>query len=286
MDIAYPMQKFQDWFTQQWVILWGKKINPKAYPWLMGPFGNLGGIGTDFIKQLSEKENLIIQKNSLSNGLIPSMENLNFSAKEYINLSKEIIHFYEHTTQYNLALNVKWNPIFKLFGILVNRLFSKRINQLNIPTKNTDNAEAVTSEIITLLTPNDNTVKYTFWLRTFAATGQVIYSGIYSTCTLASGKTCIKAVFPLPKGNATVIMTPEVTQNGALILNSSGKNFGDAGFYFLLNDAKGNYWAQYIRSFRDKLIIGTNEKKEIKALQTLSLWNSKVVQFEYGIKEK
>jgi hypothetical protein len=66
--------------------------------------------------------------------------------------------------------------------------------------------------------------------------GKVIFLGIYSLCTLPSGKPCVKAVFPLPKGNATVIMSPTVGQNGELILDSTGKKFADPGFYFLLSN--------------------------------------------------
>lgn len=55
MNLAFTMQKFQDWFTQQWVILWGRKINPNDYPWLIAPFGELNGIGEEFMYQLAKK---------------------------------------------------------------------------------------------------------------------------------------------------------------------------------------------------------------------------------------
>lgn len=285
MDFAYPMQKFQDWFTQQWVILWGKKINPQDFPWLIGPFGNLNGIGENFINQLAEDENLIIERNSTSHGLIPSIEALNLSEIELSQLSKNVIDFYVNTSDYDLKFTVKWNLFFKFFGILVNFLFSNRINQLNIPTKNIKKDESITSEIITLSDPNSNVVKYTIWLRTIQSSGKVIYSGVYGTCKLPSGKIGIKAVFPLPKGNATVIMSPSVGKSSELILHSSGRSFGDAGFYFLLNDSGGNYWSNFIRSFRDKLTIGS-ENGNISAEQTLTLWNFTVLTFYYKIKEK
>ena len=66
MNVAYTMQKFQDWFTQQWIIIWGRKINPSEYSWLIGPLGELNGIGETFINQLAEKENLVIKRNSSS----------------------------------------------------------------------------------------------------------------------------------------------------------------------------------------------------------------------------
>ncbi|MEX2485218.1 MAG: hypothetical protein WED10_11680 [Brumimicrobium sp.] len=285
MSLAYPLQKFQDWFTQQWVILWGRKIDPKNVPWLVGPFGDLDGTGDKFIKQLAEKENLVVERNSQSSGLLPSIKILELSEIELNTLSKKVIKFYETTANYNLDFTVKWNPFFKVFGGLVNRLFSNRINQLYIPTRSIKEAESLKSEIITLYDPKTNEVKYTVWYRTFKSTGKVIYSGVYSTCKLPSGETCVKAVFPLPKGNATVIMKPSVQENGALTLNSAGKKFGDAGFYFMLNDSKGNCWSQFVRSFRDQLTIGL-ENDTLRAQQTLTLWNQRVLKMNYKIEKK
>lgn len=284
MNLADTMQKFQDWFTQQWVIICGRKINPSENTWLFGTFGEVSGIGEKFIHQLAEKEDLTIIRKSNSKGLLDSISSLNLSENEIKKLSKNVIDFYEKTSEYNMQLNVKWNPIFKIFGYVVNRLFSQRINQLNIPTNNIQSSENLTSEIIELVAKNTNEVKYTIWLRKFQSTGKVIYSGIYTTCLLPSGITCVKAIFPLPKGNATVILKPSVGEKNELILNSSGNKFGDAGFYFLLNDSKGNYWSKYIKSFTDKLIV-SDENEKLKAKQTLKLWRLKVARFEYEMKK-
>lgn len=285
MSLAYTMQKFQDWFTQQWVIICGRKINPSENTWLFGPFGEVSGIGEKFIHQLAQKEDLTIIRKSNSKGLLDSISSLYLSENEIKKLPKNVIDFYEKTSEYKLQLNVKWNPIFKIFGYVVNRLFSQRINQLNIPTNNIQSSENLTSEIIELVAKNTNEVKYTIWLRKFQSTGKVIYSGIYTTCLLPSGITCVKAIFPLPKGNATVILKPSVGEKNELILNSSGNKFGDAGFYFLLNDSKGNCWSKYIKSFTDKLIV-SDENEKLKARQTLKLWHLKVARFEYEMKKQ
>lgn len=107
MTLAHPMQKFQDWFTQQWAILRGRKIDPKNFPWLMGPFGDLNGIGDSFIQQLAEKENLVIKRNATSQGLIPSIEKLNLPADQLSILSQSVIRFYENTADYNLSIRLK-----------------------------------------------------------------------------------------------------------------------------------------------------------------------------------
>lgn len=282
MRLAYPKQKFQDWFTQQWAIFWGKRIEPEIVPWLMGPFGKLGAIADDFVNKIAEDESLIIKRNATSHGLIFSIKELKLSEEESARLSQNVIDFYEKTGLYKLKFSVKWNPLFKIFGKLVKYLFSNRIEQLNIPTNNVASSKQISSEIITLSDPNSGKVKYTVWYRTFKSTGQVLYSGVYATCTLPSGKACIKAVFPLPNGNATVIMSPSVGPNGELRLDSSGKKFGDPGFYFLLKDAKGDLWSQYISSFRDQLNVCCYEGKII-AEQNLTLWHFPVLRFNYEI---
>ncbi|SRX74371.1 hypothetical protein [Aequorivita antarctica] len=284
MGTALLKQNFQDWLTQQWVILFGEKINTKQGEWLLGPFGETNGIGEKFIKQLVEKEHLVIDKSEKNKGLLQSISQLHFTEKELKRLSKEVIDFYENTSNYNFDLKVKWNPFFRVFGVLLKVLFSKRIEQLNIPLDTNENSKALKSEIIQLIDEKTNKIKRTIWLRTFIDSKQVVYSGVYESCEIPSGQTCLKAIFPLPNGNATVILNPSVGENGELILTSSGKKIGDSGFYFLLKDTKGNLWTKFIRSFKDELVVSSKDER-ITAKQTLLLWNLKVLEFNYIIKK-
>lgn len=282
MNVAYPFQKIQDWLTQQWVIFTGVEINESHENWLLGPFGDINGIGEKIIHEIAEKEGLIIDWSNQGKGLIPDFNLLAISANEMNKLNPSVIDFYENTSNYQLELEINWNPFFKIFGFVVNILFSKRINQLNIPTKTPSKNENLNSEIIHLLDPKTNEVKYTWWLSSHAASGNIIYSGIYGVCTLPSGKKCVKAIFPLPNGSATVILNPMVLENGTLVLDATGNEFGDAGFYFVLKDSKDKFWSKYIRSFRDTLTI-YQENDGIKANQNMTLWNLRVLTFTYII---
>ena len=87
MGLASFKQNFQDWATQQWVITFGKKINTEEFKWLLGPFGNVEGIGEKFIKQLAEKENLSIDSESKNRGLINSIEQLELTKDDLKKLS-------------------------------------------------------------------------------------------------------------------------------------------------------------------------------------------------------
>ncbi len=282
MGFAKPRQNVQDWITQQWVITFGKRIDKTNQKWLLGPFGSTDGIGKKFIYELAQKENLVVDDLQNDKGLIQSINQLNFPKSRLNLLSKEVIDFYENTSNYDLKLKVKWNPLFKGFGILVKILFSKRIKQLNVPTRNHKDSSELTSDIIQFLDSKTNEVKRTIWLRTFKSNGEIVYSGVYGTCKTPSGEACIKAIFPLPNGNATVILSPKIGNNGELILDSSGKKIGDSGFYFLLEDSKGRLWTKFIKSFKDKLVVQSKNGK-LSAQQTLFLWNMRVLKFDYKI---
>ncbi len=284
MGVAKSRQNIQDWLTQQWVITFGKRIDKTNQKWLLGSFGSTDEIGKEFIRELAEKEKLVIDDLQKNKGLIQRIEQLNIP-KDRINLlSKEIIDFYENTSNYDLKLKVKWNPIFKFFGILVRLFFSKRIKQLNVPIRNLKDSSELTSDIIQLIDSETNEVQRTIWLRAFKSSGEIVYSGVYGTCRIPSGEVCIKAIFPLPNGNATVILSPIIGDNGEFILDSSGKKMGDSGFYFLLEDSKGQLWTKFIRSFKDKLVMKSLNGK-ISAEQTLYLWNLRVLKFNYEIKK-
>ena len=281
MKIAERNQSKLDWLTQQWCILFGKKISFEEFDFLRGPFGTIGVIGHDFINWLAESENLIIDESRKPNGLLNSFEDLIPNKTELESIPNEIIDFYENTETYTLNLTVNWNPIFKFFGKTINRLFSSRINQLNIPISD-DDSPLLSNRVIKLSEPKQKRKKYTIWLRTNERNQQVVYLGIYEICELNSGKKCIKAIFPLPNGNATVLLEPSISENGTLLLNSSGNQFGDPGFYFVLKDEDGSVWAKYIKSFRDRLVFRMIDGKLV-AEQAMSLWKINVMTLKYSI---
>lgn len=284
--MASPVKKqnFQDWLTQKWVLLFGRKVAAPSAAWLLGPFGEVNGIGRQFIDQLAQKEKLYVDESRDVKGLLRSIKQLNFPAVELKKLDPLVIDFYENTSRYMLQLSVNWNPFFKPFGFLLRLVFSRRIKQLNIPLRAKESAGQLKSAVIHLKDQQTHQVKRTVWFRLNQVTDEVVYAGVYETCHLPSEKTCIKAIFPLPNGSATVILKPSVGQRGELILDSSGRRFGDSGFYFLLRDASGQFWAKFIRSFRDKLVVEA-QNGQITATQTLSLWHIRVLTFVYQMKK-
>ena len=286
MNFAYRSQPFQDWASQQWNIWRGKRIAPDDAPWLLGPFGKVGAQADDFITTIAADEGLTVDRNMKTGGLLSSIHDLELSTSASERLRPEIIDFYENTASYALDLKIEWRSHFSILGRLVSFLYSNRLKQLNFPTNQRVLSDGVNSEVIALRDPATGNAKHTAWYRTFISSGRVLYSGIYSTCKLPSGKLCIKAVFPLPRGNATVFLEPAVGANGELCLTSSGKMYGDPGFYFLVNDSKGCHWANYVRSFRERLNVFVDKSGKLRAEHTVTLWKQRVFTISFRLSRR
>lgn len=210
------MNKLQDQLTQKWVKLTGRKIDPEEHKWLIGPIGATDIIKDKFIHDLASKENLEIFRNVKDAGLLDSIEDIGISNNEKTRLTKSVADFYENTSNYNFEIWSEWKGFFKPFGGLLSILFSKRLQQLNLPLSLLDSAKGLNSEIIKLKSKKEKKTKWTIWYRRLKSSGDVIYSGIYTTCENPKYKNpLLKVVFPLPNGNASVVMKKKVLEDGS-----------------------------------------------------------------------
>lgn len=287
MRINKRVGYLQDWITQVWVKTTGRTFNPENHAWLIGPIGNTDIIKDRFIHQLAEKENLEIQQDSYNTGLLESFDELQLSTEEKNLLNPKVIDFYERTSNYNFEIWSEWCGLFKPFGWLLSVIFSKRLQQLNLPLNSLHSAKGIKSNIIKLVDTVNNRVKWTVWYRILKSTNNVIYSGVYTTCTIPNYPgTFLKVVFPLPNGNATVIMRKEIQGNGSLKLCSDGSKFGDNGFYFTLTNHKGKYWTRFVSSMREWITVYVDEENVLRADHNLRFYGLPFLNLHYKMTEK
>lgn len=279
----YPSQQLQDWVSQQWVMATGQRYLPADVPWLDGPFGECDVIADHYVDRFAVENDLTIERDAPGAGLVDSAEAFGLDAAPKRRLQPEIAVFYERTTDYQLDVWSQWNPVFGLGGRLVRRLYSRRLRQLDLPQRPLDTARGLVSNLLQLRDRRTGTLRYALWYRRLRATGQVVYSGVYTTCRLPDGRVCVKVAFPLPRGNATVLLAPTVGERGELDLLSSGERFGDPGLYLLLRDGRGRHWAKHVRSFRERITVGVDHQEEnvLRADHVLTLWRRQVLQFHY-----
>ncbi len=241
-----------DWTTQLWVKSTGKRVSLDDHPWLHGPIGKPTGIGSDFFHELANEQNLTVER---GRGLFEDFNQLKSERCSPVQVDSVVKDFYENTECYELEAWSEWCGWFKPFGWALARLFSRRLQQLNVPLSSLDTSQGMTSSVLNLVDPVTGKVRYTAWVRQLRKSKNTLYAGTYSLCTLpgVSGA-CVKVVFPLPNGNATVVMYPESSPDGSFCITSSGLHFGEPGFYFTVSTDKG-LWARYVRAMRESIKV-------------------------------
>jgi hypothetical protein len=218
------------WFIYTLVWMFGRTRPWSDMAWLEGPLGG-DVIGDAPYREAAAREQLTVERTARDGGLIPDFSALVRDGFDPARAHPLVREFYEHTTRF--ALDV-WSRTYFPTNIglwLLVTTISRQVNQLNFPLSPLDTARGMESEII-LMRRADGGIKYTGWFRTLAAQQRVLYTGFYMTqrVPLETGA-CVKVVFPMPRGNATVILRASLDETGALILDSSGRRFGEAGFY-------------------------------------------------------
>ena len=244
-----------DWITQVWVVVAHRRI-AKSDEWLMGPFGDVRGIGSAFYTDLAAREQLSMCINTANIGLMNSLADL---VGEQSGVRPEIYDFYEHTSEYEMEVTSKWCGAFFPFGWLLAFIFSRRLQQLNVPLSCRTAKVDLTSEVI-VLSNSSGDRRYTGWFRRQTKDREVVYAGIYAHSQLPDGSPVLKVIFPLPNGNATVIMRPRVAEDGSLELTAGSGKYGSEGFYFLVRDDEGGAHVRFVRAVRESIRVFVDER--------------------------
>jgi hypothetical protein len=276
-----------DWVTQQWVKAGGKRVALDEIPWLQGPVGKTTGIGREYFLQLASEQGYVVESSEGVRGLL-QFTDLRGPSFEPARVNSEVRAFYESTSQYEFESWSEWCGIFKPFGQLLALLFSRRLQQLNVPLDSLDTSGGTTSQVLQLKEPGTGEIVVTAWIRLLRRTGNVLYAGSYSVVRVPGHPDpCVKVVFPLPNGNAIVIMKPEVDAQGALTITSSGQRFGDPGFYFTVHGSGGRVWARYVRTMRESIrVYAAEEPGEVRADHVLRIWGLVFLRLHYRLRRR
>jgi hypothetical protein len=276
-----PLGTLADRITQLWVRATGRRVDLETEPWLRGPVGKPEGIGADFFDVLAQTEALVINDDREPRGLLQSLALLAGEGFDPELVHPQVRDFYEHTSAYEMESWAEWCGIFRPFGWLLARLFSRRLQQLNVPLSPLDPSMGTSTRVVQLVDPRSGTVRYTGWVRQLLATGNVLYAGSYSIARIPGfNRPSLKVVFPLPNGNAQVHLRPEVDDSGALLVISTGSRFGDPGFYFTVNRSEGT-WARYVRTMRETIRVYPAADDGVRADHTMWLWGAVFLRLHY-----
>ncbi|QTC42811.1 YndJ family protein [Bacillus sp. V3] len=142
-------------------------------------------------------------------------------------LPHSIVHFYEHTEEYQLTASVKWASWFKPMAWCF-KLISARMQQLNLPLSS--KSTVMTGEILQVDPDLDGREQPRVWVR--KVDQSTVFAAIYSRHE-TDGRTFMNIALPLPYSSMVGILQLKEF-NGSLILTSEGE--GDPGVYLAAGD--------------------------------------------------
>lgn len=272
---------FLRWSINSWLNVTGKSISLAQHPWLHGPVSEGNVIGEDYYERFAKREGLVLEVPE-KGGLLPDFNAVTAgSTIPASRLHPAVKDFYEQTVLYKLDVWGQWFTPIAFFARVLITSVSRKMNQLNIPLSPLETSRGMSSRIIQLKDPATGIVKYTCWLRKSVKSDKVVYAGFYTSCTTGEG-TYVKVVFPLPKGNVTVLLKAEVQEDGGVKLISAGKKIGHAGYYRVMKISDDKVKVRYI-PLKESIHVYEDNEGQLRTDHEFRFWGVKFLHLHYKI---
>jgi hypothetical protein len=273
-----------EWTIQKWVAYTGRSVRVEDVPWLAGPIGGRK-IGQGFYESYARGAGLTVEDRPDA-GLLPS-----FAALKGPHFSPEMVQplvadFYERTAHYTLDAWVQWSGPLSPFARIMISSISRNIEQLVLPLTPLTTSQGMSSQIISMVDKKTGTVAFSGWLRKAVATGEIVYAGFYTTCDPPGydGR-CVKVVFPLPEGSATVILKPTNAARGSFKLVSEGHKFGGPGYYRVHRQKDGTLRVKHI-PIEETIHVYVDDKGTLRTDHHFNFWGLRFLTLHYKIARK
>ncbi len=266
-------------FIYAWLWLVARRERLARVPWLDGPIGPEGHIGVALYDHLARAHGLTLGLTA-DDGLLPDFSSLRGPGFDPDRVHPEIRRFYEHTARFRVDAWAAAAFPMRLFLWLLVRTVSRSVDQLNFPVSPLEVSRGMESHIIAMDDGGGRRV-YTGWLRRLAESGRVLYAGFYTTGRVPNHDgACVKVVFPMPGGNATVLLRPEHGDDGSFQLVSQGRRFGDPGFYRL--QRRGDrLTVRYLRTLRERFRLFVDQDGVLRCDHTVRFLGLPVLTLHY-----
>lgn len=264
------------------IRVFGREISEQDEPWLVGPLGG-DYIGDRPYEECAEREQLTLERRARTGGLVPDFTRLAGEGFDVEQVHPAVRRFYEQTARYRMDVWAETSfPANVALWLLVTTI-SRKVNQLNFPLRVLETAKGMESEIV-LLRDAAGEVRYAGWYRRLLESKRVIYTGFYATARVPhSPRPCVKVVFPMPQGNATVVLRPGLDRDGQFELSSHGTRFGDAGFYRVSRIGPGRLRVWRISSLTEHFRVYVDEHDTLRCDHKIRFLGFPVLHLHYRI---
>lgn len=259
-----------------WLRATGRKATVTDMPWLFGPMGAQPTIGAAFYETFAGQHGFKMV-NKADNGLIKDFKKV--IDHPQTGIAPSIIDFYEHTAAYKLEVWAQWYQPVKFFAQSLIRLLSPGMEQFNLPLAPLETSRGMSNEVISLQKEGQQVLAC--WLRKSILTNRVVYAGFYAAIAI-EGKPFVRVVFPLPKGNVTVVLRVEALADGSVVLLSDGKKPGGTGYYRVKDMGKNKARYKFI-PLKERIHVFADEYGVLRTDHVFWFWGMKFLHLHYKI---
>jgi hypothetical protein len=264
------------------IRVFGRTVKEEDAAWLLGPFGG-DYIGDKPYEECAAREGLSLIRHATRGGLIADFDALTGPGFDPARVHGAVRSFYEQTARFRMDLWVETFFPANVGLFLLVTTISRKCNQLNFPLKMLEAARGMESEIV-LLNESSGRTRYAGWYRRLVEKNRVVYTGFYMTSRVPlSERPCVKVVFPMPRGNATVILRPSVDQEGGFELSSEGSGFGDVGFYRVQTIGNGKLRVWRVRTLKEHFRVYVDGHGTLRCDHRVTFLGLSVLHLHYRI---
>ena len=176
-------------------------------------------VGVDYLRSLAELVGGTYVHDAADAGIVAALDQLAGPDLDPATVDPRVREFYEHTTRFALDIVPEWRTWVRPGYLLYSSLVAKPLGQANVPMNQRQALSGVRSRIDTIDVDRDDIIDIRGWIRSFAATGEPIYVGIYTTYR-HDDRGYVSVGFPLPQSSFTATLAPRARAGGGRVLTT------------------------------------------------------------------
>jgi hypothetical protein len=244
-------------------------------------------VGVDYMERLAGELNGKLEHNPAGAGLVESLDTLRGPHFDPSRVAPEIRDFYEHTSKYKLSIVPEWNALMQAPFWIFKTFVAQPIGQANLPFNMQEAQRGIVSSIdmITLGHDPEHIETIRAWIRSFEATGEAIYVGIY-TVLRHEDVGYVSVGFPLPAGNFSATLLPYNNRGNGLLLRTRDTGYSFTGHYLSVISSEDRTMTTAKLIYMDEAIDVYLENGRLCTDHSFYFGGFKFLTLHYTINEK
>jgi hypothetical protein len=248
-------------------------------PFVVPVAARTGNVGTGYVARLAEEMGGEYVADAPDAGIVASLGQLAGPDFNPASVDPRVCEFYEHTSQFSLDIMPRWRLWIRPGYLLYRTAVARPVGQASLPISEREARRGVRGRIDTIRMPGRADVAVRGWIRSYADNDEPIFVGIYTTYR-HHDRGYVSVGFPVPHGNITATLEPQVRPDGGLTLASHGSLVHPGHYLSFIDPDDGSLTTLAIPGFAERLDVFVQDD-QLKAEHAFSLFGYPILVLHY-----